>query len=145
MSGRKKHIRHRTRVTVTNTVADVRSLLVSHRLHRRNILVPRERLALHTSPRILFSAACVQRNVQCFLSLMLAFERACVAGQEVRGVRLPLGASRAAAPRLVGRSARRLPAPRRVSTYARWLAARSCPRRRRSRHRARAERLAATA
>ena len=52
---------------------------------------------------------------------------------------------RAAAPRLVGRSARRLPAPRRVSTYARWLAARSCPRRRRSRHRARAERLAATA
>ena len=91
MSGRKKHIRHRTRVTVTNTVADVRSLLVSHRLHRRNILVPRERLALHTSPRILFSAACVQRNVQCFLSLMLAFERACVAGQEVRGVRLPLG------------------------------------------------------
>jgi len=93
MSGRNKHIRHRTRVTVTNTVADVRSLLVSHRLHRRNILVPRERLALHTSPRILFSAACVQRNVQCFLSLMLAFERACVAGQEVRGVRLPLGAS----------------------------------------------------
>ena len=93
MSGRNKHIRHRTRVTVTNTDADVRSLLVSHRLHRRNILVPRERLALHTSPRILFSAACVQRNVQCFLSLMLAFERARVAGQEVRGVRLPLGAS----------------------------------------------------
>ena len=93
MSGRTKHIRHRTRVTVTNTDADVRSLLVSHRLHRRNILVPRERLALHTSPRILFSAACVQRNVQCFLSLMLAFERACVAGQEVRGVRLALGAS----------------------------------------------------
>jgi hypothetical protein len=80
-------------VTVTNTVADVRSLLVSHRLHRRNILVPRERLALHTSPRILFSAACVQRNVQRFLSLMLAFEHACVAGQEVRGVRLALGAS----------------------------------------------------
>ena len=78
---------------MTNTDADVRSLLVSHRLHRRNILVPRERLALHTSPRILFSAACVQRNVQCFLSLMLAFERACVAGQEVRGVHLPLGAS----------------------------------------------------
>ena len=93
MSGRNKHIRHRTRVTVINTDADVSSLLVSHRLHRRDILVPRERLALHTSPRILFSAACVQRNVQCFLSLMLAFERACVAGQEVRGVRLPLGAS----------------------------------------------------
>ena len=102
MSGRKKHIRHRTRVTVTNTVTDVRSLLVSHRLHRRNILVPRERLALHTSPRILFSAACGQRNVQRFLSLMLAFERACVAGQEVRGVRLSLGAS--AAPLRRGRS-----------------------------------------
>ena len=93
MSGRNKHIRHRTRVTVTNTDADVRSLLVSHRLHRRNILVPRERLALHTSPRILFSAACAQRNVQCFLPLMLVFERARDAGQERQGVRLPLGAS----------------------------------------------------
>ena len=93
MSERNKHIRHCARVTVINTDADVRSLLVSHRPHRRDILVPRERLALHTSPRILFSAACVQRNVQCFLPLMLVFERARVAGQEVRGVRLPLGAS----------------------------------------------------
>ena len=93
MSERKKHIRHCARVTVINTDADVRSLLVSHRPHRRDILVPRKRLALHTSPRNLFSAACAQRNVQCFLPLMLVFERARVAGQEVRGVRLPLGAS----------------------------------------------------
>ena len=93
MSVRQKHIRHCARVPVINTDADVSLLLVRHRLHRRDIIVPRERLAQHTSPRIVFSAACVQRNVQCFLPLMLAFERARVAGQEVRGVRLPLGAS----------------------------------------------------
>ena len=145
MSGHNKHIRHRTRVTVTNTVADVRSLLVSHRLHRRNILVPRERLALHTSPRILFSAACVQRNVQRFLSLMLAFEHACVAGQEVRGVRLALGASAEPLRRGSWDAARDgyggSSAPRCLSL----VRSSSCPRRRRSRHRARAERLAATA
>ena len=46
-----------------NTDADVRSLLVSRLLHRCDALVPREHLALRTSPRILLFAACVQRSL----------------------------------------------------------------------------------